>query len=75
MDARPTPDDGALTTRELEILRLIAQGLENKEIAERLSIAPKTVGTHVHHILRKLHTRNRVEAVMCAARLGLIDNV
>lgn len=55
-----TPD---LSRRELEILNLLTQGYENKEIAERLSIGFETVRTHLKHIYEKLHVRSRVEAV------------
>lgn len=58
-DARPAD---VLSRRELEVLRLIAEGAANSEIAERLFIADTTVQSHVQHILRKLHARNRTEA-------------
>ena len=57
-----------LTLREQEIFRLIQDGLSNKEIAERLSIAPHTVKNHVHHLLEKLKVRNRHEAAWLRAR-------
>lgn len=60
-----------LSPREVEVLRLVAQGLSNGEIAERLFITRKTAGVHVTHILDKLGVDNRVEAAMVAARLGL----
>jgi DNA-binding CsgD family transcriptional regulator len=60
-----------LSVREVEVLRLVAQGLSNGEIAERLFITRKTAGVHVTHILDKLAVTNRVEAAMAAARLGL----
>jgi DNA-binding CsgD family transcriptional regulator len=62
-----------LSAREIEVLRLVAAGRSNGEIAERLFITRKTAGVHVTHILNKLGVSNRVEAAMAAARLGLID--
>ena len=52
-----------LTPREMEILQLIAEGLSNRSIAERLSLSVYTVKNHVHHILEKLHVQDRREAV------------
>ncbi len=62
---------GGLTAREVEVLRLVAQGLRNAEIASRLFLSEKTVGHHVSAILRKLSVRTRTEASAEAARLGL----
>ncbi|HEX5809201.1 MAG TPA: response regulator transcription factor [Anaerolineales bacterium] len=61
----------ALTQRELEILRLIAQGHENREIAEQLVISEATVRTHVSNILGKLHLASRTQAAIYALREGL----
>ena len=61
-----------LTKRELEVLRLMADGLSNPRIAARLVISLDTVKTHVHHILDKLETTNRVQAIARARELGLI---
>jgi two-component system, NarL family, nitrate/nitrite response regulator NarL len=61
-----------LTPREHDVLRLMAQGLGNKQIAERLGITEHTAKFHVHTILGKLNTQSRTEAVVRAARLGLI---
>jgi DNA-binding CsgD family transcriptional regulator len=76
----PGPKGGAraasphgLSAREVEVLRLVAAGRSNGEIAERLFITRKTAGVHVTHILNKLGVSNRVEAAMAAARLGLVD--
>jgi len=60
-----------LTKRELEVLRLIAQGLENKEIAEQLVISEPTARTHVSNILGKLHLASRTKAAIFALREGL----
>ena len=63
--------DESLTQREVEILRLIAQGLENREIAEKLVISEATVRTHVSNILGKLHLASRTQAALYALREGL----
>jgi two-component system, NarL family, response regulator LiaR len=65
-----------LTEREVEVLRSVARGLSNQQIAEALSIAEVTVRTHVSHILDKLHLANRVQATLYALREGLstLDN-
>lgn len=61
-----------LTERELEILRLLALGLSNQEIADRLILAVGTVKTHNHHIFGKLGVANRVQALACARSLNLL---
>jgi DNA-binding NarL/FixJ family response regulator len=63
----------ALTNRELEVLRLLADGRSQKEIAGGLVISSKTVGTHIEHILEKLGVRSRSQAIALAFRDGLID--
>lgn len=62
-----------LTAREVEVLGLVAQGLRNADIAERLFVSTKTVGHHVSAILRKLDVRTRAEASAEAVRLGIAD--
>ena len=57
-----------LTRRESEVLRLLSQGLTQHEIASRLSIKPKTVGTHIEHVLQKLGVHSRAQAVAVAFR-------
>ena len=60
-----------LTPRELEVLRLVAVGRSNQQIADTLFISKKTVSVHVSHILAKLGVSTRVEAAATAHRLGL----
>lgn len=62
----------ALTPREREVLRLVAQGKSNREIGKELNIAERTVRSHMESILQKLRVANRVEAVMAAVKLGWI---
>jgi NarL family two-component system response regulator LiaR len=68
-----SPTEEPLTEREVEILKLIAQGLPNQEIAEKLVISERTVRTHVTNILSKLHLANRTQAALYALREGLAD--
>jgi DNA-binding CsgD family transcriptional regulator len=69
-----TANPGALTPRELEVLELLAQGLRNVEIAERLVLSSRTVDHHVSSILGKLGARTRGEASAEARRLGLVED-
>jgi DNA-binding NarL/FixJ family response regulator len=66
-------EEDELTPREIEVLRLIAGGNANKEIASRLSIAEDTVKSHVAKILAKLHANDRTHAVTIAVKRGIID--
>jgi ATP/maltotriose-dependent transcriptional regulator MalT len=61
-----------LTDREVQILKLIADGLTNGEISSNLSISESTVENHIHHIYAKLGISNRAQAVGCAFQLGIV---
>ena len=65
------PGLAALTAREAEVLALLAEGLTQAEIAAQLVVSPRTVGTHIQHILAKLEVHNRAQAVAVALRNGL----
>ena len=65
------PVENPLTEREVDVLKLVAQGLTNQEIADRLVISEWTVRTHVRNILGKLHLANRTQAALYALREGL----
>ncbi len=66
------PPSNPLTERELEVLRLVAEGLPNKAIAARLSVSDHTVKFHLNGVLRKLGAQSRTDAVVRATRLGLL---
>jgi DNA-binding NarL/FixJ family response regulator len=68
------PPDG-LSGREVEVLRLVAAGLSNRSIGERLHISPNTAANHVRGILQKTTSANRAEATAYAARQGLLEPV
>lgn len=68
----PSPAGGMLTERELEVLKLVAQGLDNKEIADRLVISGPTVRSHITNILTKLNLTSRTQAVLYALRQGIV---
>jgi NarL family two-component system response regulator LiaR len=63
---------GELSDRELEVLRLIANGKDNSQIAEALHISPKTVKNHISNILMKLQIENRIQAAVYAVRSGIV---
>jgi DNA-binding NarL/FixJ family response regulator len=65
--------DGALTPREIEVLRLVAAGNANKEIGARLSLTEVTIKSHVKNILAKLEANDRTHAVTIALKRGIID--
>ena len=71
-----TPDStGGLTPRQLEVLRLLGQGLDTRQIAVRLHLAEETVRNHVRAVLGRLGVHSRLGAVVAAARLGLLDDL
>ena len=62
-----------LSEREVEVLRLVAQGLSNQQIGERLFLSERTIRNHVSNILGKLHVANRTQAALYALREGLVS--
>ncbi len=68
-ELQPAPE--ALTVREMEVLRRIAQGLSYQEIADQIAVSEATVRSHVSHILGKLHLASRTQAALYAVREGL----
>ena len=71
-EPEPDPSDQVLTPREIEVLRMVAEGLGNKEVASRLGISDHTVKFHISSIFAKLGASSRTEAVTVGIRLGLI---
>jgi ATP/maltotriose-dependent transcriptional regulator MalT len=75
---QPPPADGLpesmaeLTARELEVLKLVARGLSNRQISESLFLSEATVKTHLAHVYAKLSVRDRVQAVVLAYETGLV---
>jgi len=65
--------EAEFTARELEVLKLLAEGLDTTDMSERLGIAPHTIEWHVRHLIEKLKVHSKLQAVIAAARLGLID--
>ena len=64
----------ASTPREVDVLRLLARGLSNKQIGERLVISPKTVGSHIEHIYAKIDASTRARASLYAMQHGLLPD-
>ncbi|WP_433472447.1 response regulator transcription factor [Spirillospora sp. CA-142024] len=73
-DAHLTPPESlsALTDREREVMALVAHGLSNEDIAEKLVVSPLTARTHVHRAMNKLHARDRAQLVVIAYQSGLV---
>ncbi len=72
-DEKPTMPTPKLTDREMEVLRLVAQGMNNRDIAKALYISENTVKNHIRNILEKLHLHSRMEAVVYAVREKMIE--
>jgi DNA-binding NarL/FixJ family response regulator len=72
-EVRPPESPEKLTGRETDVLRLLARGYSNKDIAQELIIGEKTVKTHVSNILSKLDVPSRTQAALYAVRIGLVD--
>ncbi len=70
----PQPPSDALSTREMDVLRLVARGLSNREIADKLIISEPTVRAHMSNILGKLHLASRTQAALYAMREGLVSD-
>lgn len=72
LSARPTTESRTLTEREVEVLRLLARGMSNRDIGRALFISETTVKFHVGNLMRKLDVSRRAEAVYAASKMGLI---
>jgi len=72
---RPPSNGATLTSREIEVLRLLSDGLNSAQVAQRLFLSPKTVGTHTERIFKKLGAHNRAQAVTLAYRQGLLKDL
>jgi two-component system NarL family response regulator len=72
-DERPTMPTPKLTDREMEVLKLVAKGMNNRDIAKELFISENTVKNHIRNILEKLHLHSRMEAVVYAVREKMIE--
>ena len=71
--SKQTPLVDDLTPRELDVLKLIASGLTNRQIAEELTLSEKTVKNHINNIFSKLHINDRSQAILYAIRQGLVE--
>jgi len=65
----------SLTTREIDVLRALTQGLSRQEIAEKYTLSPHTVRTHINHVLHKLDVHSTLAAVSLARRVGLDEDM
>jgi len=74
-EVRSPDSPETLTERETEVLRLVAQGMGNKQIARALHVGEKTVKTHVSNVLAKLGVQSRTQAALYAVRIGLVSPV
>ena len=72
MERRLSPSSELVSKRELEVLRLVADGLSNQQIADRLSVGLSTAKTHVHRLFEKLNAKDRLQVVNRARELKLI---
>lgn len=73
--SRPLPLEDLLTPREIDVLKCMAQGLTNREIALKLDVSVRTVTTHVRNILDKLHLDNRTQAALYAVEYGMLPRI
>ena len=73
LDSSVDENEEGLTKREMEVLKLIAEGLFNKEIADKLSISEKTVKNHVSNIFRKINVSDRTQAAVYAIKSGFVE--